>query len=418
LIPRKGERTIQTIQDLGLHGEIEVPEESAKKRFIYFDGSVQKLPASLIEVFTSPIFKGVLREIIAEPFRKRRYSCEADESIHDFIVRRFGENVASRLIDPLVAGIYAGDSKKLSVKSCFADLANMEKNNGSILRAVFSKSKSQADPLKELELWKALAPLPMYSFKNGISTLSNALSRKIIDSGVNVQLRTSLQDVAVSSSQVCVNYTNENSQLVNESFDHVIFAVSSKAAAKIMHKEPLLDEIRAELEKIKLASLYVVNVAYSKKVLPSSGFGFLVPSAYKDELPILGVTYDSETFPNQSMPSDSCTRLTVMIGGDRSPELLSMSKDALKSLVTLSLSKSLGINDEPEFMHVMLAEDCIAQYCVGHESRLRRIQSHLLNSRLNDRISLIGSSLSGVSVNSCISEAHQTISKLSNSVLA
>lgn len=59
-----------------------------------------------------------------------------DESVHSFFARKFGAKTANELVPAIVAGIFAGDPKLLSVRSCFPDLVGMEaEGNGSVGRA-------------------------------------------------------------------------------------------------------------------------------------------------------------------------------------------------------------------------------------------------------------------------------------------
>ena len=58
-----------------------------------------------------------------------------DESIGAFVRRRFGQEAADYLADPLLAGIHAGDVDALSVRTLFPRLVEAERQSGSVLRA-------------------------------------------------------------------------------------------------------------------------------------------------------------------------------------------------------------------------------------------------------------------------------------------
>ena len=58
--------------------------------------------------------------------------------IHEFFLPCFLQ-VANLLIDPMVRGIYAGNVKQLSVKSCFRALYDLEQNHGSIVKGMFKQ---------------------------------------------------------------------------------------------------------------------------------------------------------------------------------------------------------------------------------------------------------------------------------------
>ncbi len=71
--------------------------------------------------------------LLLEPFAP---AVEADESIADFVRRRFGREFLDYLIDPLVGGLYAGDPEHLSVAAVLPQLKGLERRHGSILRGV------------------------------------------------------------------------------------------------------------------------------------------------------------------------------------------------------------------------------------------------------------------------------------------
>ncbi|NWU03874.1 PPOX oxidase, partial [Urocynchramus pylzowi] len=56
-----------------------------------------------------------------------------DESAHAFARRRFGPEVAEVAVDSLCRGVFAGDSRALSVRSCFPALFQAERQRGSVL---------------------------------------------------------------------------------------------------------------------------------------------------------------------------------------------------------------------------------------------------------------------------------------------
>ncbi len=50
---------------------------------------------------------------IISAFRTKAKKCD-DDSVYDFVNRRFGSDIANFAIDPLVRGICAGDAKQIS----------------------------------------------------------------------------------------------------------------------------------------------------------------------------------------------------------------------------------------------------------------------------------------------------------------
>lgn len=110
-------------------------------------GGVARLPSSLWGAIMTPLLSpwGKLRAL-AEPLipaapresggtgggggGRRR---PPPESVHAFATRRFGAEVADRVVDAGVAGIYSASSKVLAVEHALPSLAEAERRSGSVL---------------------------------------------------------------------------------------------------------------------------------------------------------------------------------------------------------------------------------------------------------------------------------------------
>jgi oxygen-dependent protoporphyrinogen oxidase len=78
----------------------------------------------------------------------------------------------------------------------------------------------------------------------------------------------------------------------------------------------------------------------------------------------------------------------------------------------------LGVTALPIDSHVSIHKNCIAQYTVGHYKRLETMQSALLkNPGIGRRLSLVGSSYTGVGVNDCILSARRVASGIAKDPL-
>merc|ERR1712015_344348 len=87
--------------------------------------------------FTESLAKVLVRESL------RKYPRVEDESVHDFIAKHFGSDLANYVIDPLCRGIYAGDSRLLSAKSCFGVPFEVAARHGSVVRGVVKGAGSR-----------------------------------------------------------------------------------------------------------------------------------------------------------------------------------------------------------------------------------------------------------------------------------
>lgn len=74
----------------------------------------------------------VVGRVIREPFVRR--TTKEDESIYDWSMRRLGPYLTEFGLDPMISGIYAGDIKKLSMRSCLPKFWKWEQEHGSVIR--------------------------------------------------------------------------------------------------------------------------------------------------------------------------------------------------------------------------------------------------------------------------------------------
>lgn len=150
-----------------------------------------------------------------------------------------------------------------------------------------------------------------------------------------------------------------------------------------------------------------VNLFYpNPKLLPVSGFGYLIPQSVPFEQNperALGVIFDSDAVAGQD--SAQGTKLTVMLGGhwwngwSAYPDTHEGAELA-KSVI----QRQLGIAEEPVACHVNLHRDCIPQYTIGYEDRLREFAQGV-RDEFRGRLRVVGNQFSGVGVNDCIKSA-------------
>ncbi len=106
-------------------------------------------------------------KILSEPLRKTRPPGE-EESIANFVRRKFGHEILEYLVAPFVSGVYAGDPEKLSLRAAFPTLEEWEREYGSILRGAMKSRGNQGSALGSAPgLAKDKGPPPLCSFRGG-----------------------------------------------------------------------------------------------------------------------------------------------------------------------------------------------------------------------------------------------------------
>lgn len=381
-----GESTLHLIESLNLQDQVITPDSAAKRRYLWMDHHLQPLPNNLISMFTSPLMRGLLPSLWKDLRTSR--SSEEDEDIHSFFTRRFGEHIANQFIDPLVTGIYAGDPKKLSIKSCFPLWHTWEQQSGSVLWGWLKSRKSRKNSSAFV---RSLSKAPFFSLKNGMETLPQELEKHL--SGC-IHKDSEVVSMNFASDFIGVD-TADGRQW---EADHVYSTLPARALANLL--KPHRPEIYEQLNNIPSASTAIVSLGYNQQVLNERGFGYLIPSHAQQE--ILGMIWDSSIFPQQNKSSNE-TRLTVMLGGMLQPEVCQLSDSEIVVKALSAGAKHLGIGVLPEAMHVSRATEAIPQYFVGHSRTVERVEEAV--SKLSSRLTCLGSAFHGVSVNDSIARS-------------
>lgn len=158
----------------------------------------------------------------------------------------------------------------------------------------------------------------------------------------------------------------------------------------------------------------VVNLFYRDPfVIPEPGFGYLIPRSISFEQNpecALGVVYDSYSTVGQDTATGS--KLTVMMGGHWWDGYDSYPTEAEGiAMASAVLKRHLKIDAVPERAVATLQRDCIPQYYVGHESRLKKTHQELMNG-FGGRLSVAGSFVDGVGLNDCARNARDVVVKL------
>ncbi|XP_011405872.1 PREDICTED: protoporphyrinogen oxidase-like [Amphimedon queenslandica] len=411
-----GKTALAMMSELGLESKV-IPikrgHKAAQRRLIYTNRhKLVELPSNVSWLFKTkpPFTKPLLAAVAKEPFIKAEPEGR-DESVHQFISRRFGAEVAHWLINPMCRGIFAGDSKRLSLKSCFPLLHGYEQKHGSIIKGMLRGSDEKCDAdSNELVIKSKEEKWMIYTLENGLQTLTDTLKTEAERLGVLIRTNTPATSISFGANNKAIIKTN--GQEYNA--DHVIATISAQQLAKILPTNQ--SKLCSSLSSIPLVDVAVVNVEFEGGAVPKQwreAFGYLVPSHQKSD--ILGTVFDSATFPElnrkEAIPT---TRLTVMMGGEWFQELFgdpeTIRSSTLSDIALKSLHTQLGISSDPLDCIATIQKSCIPQYTVGHSQRL-----DVINDCIKDLpISLLGASYNGVSVNDCIANSLLEVKKILN----
>lgn len=420
------------------------------------------LVANAWSLVTQPVFDGVLWAGATEFWKDARDPSVQDESVGDFFARRFSSKLVDRLLSAIMHGIYAGDVYKLSAKSLFPGPWRDEAQHGSVNLGMMKAgneglemTKREADFLQEMKgfawdplLKQTLSDNSVFTFKDGMGMLTDRLYSKLFETGrVDFKFGTPVSSVsqAEGNTGVQLSFGEANH---TRTHSHVVSALSPQHLNKVTTQQSQRSQLVPEIPSVTVMS---INLYFRSPDLHDPGFGYLIPRATPFENNperALGVIFDNCYSPSPAevaevvsqnvnmeelekmrssdaliningfnwynMPEkphtqdrvpERGTKLTVMFGGhwwDGWPafpdekEGLAMAKSLLK--------RHLNITEEPEAWQVNLSNDCIPQYTVGHEQRLKQAHNNIWRE-FKGRLRVAGNWMSGVGVNDCLRSA-------------
>ncbi|MDR3459172.1 MAG: protoporphyrinogen oxidase [Verrucomicrobiae bacterium] len=340
----------QLIRDAGLAARKLATDPQAEARYVVRYGRPIEMPGTPPGFFTTPLFTTRAKfAVLREPFIKPRRD-GVEESIAQFVVRRFNQEFLDHAIDALVAGIYAGDPHQLSLPHAFPKLKALEDNYGSMIKGQIFGAR---DRKKSGEVAKDRAP--KFSFDEGLQVLTDTLAAHLGDS---LKLNTPVTALMRTDAGWRVTAAGEAQE-----FGTVLYCGTAYRLAELKIEAPAALDLSAFSEIIYPPVTSVVLGFRREDVThPCGGFGMLIPKI--EGFKILGTIFSSALFPNRA-PAGHIT-LTSYIGGARYPELALLPADQVVELVLADLRRLLGVKGNPVFTHTKVWPRAIPQYNVGY----------------------------------------------------
>ncbi len=386
---------IQTLcEDTGISDQKLYANEAANNRYILRNGVLHALPMSPAKLLRTRLWSGRAKlRILKEPFVGR---ATREESIAEFVERRLGRELLDYAINPFVAGVFAGDPSRLSVRAAFPKLYALEEKYGSLIKGQIRGARERR---RRGDIAKDRARL--ISFTDGMETLPRALARAL---GDRVMTRSDVESIAPVGGEFHVTGHRENKPFTL-TCGQLIFAVPSYVASRWVR--PLDDNLASRLDAIDYPPVAEIYLGYRRDQMGREldGFGFLVPE--KEKRSILGTIWSSVLFPNRA-PEDHVA-LTTFVGGSRQPELAMRSDEPLINLVHAELRAIMGMSGDPVFVRVSRWDRAIPQYALGHldvMSAIERFESRYPGMMLS------GNYRGGISVGDCVIQSRAVADRI------
>lgn len=367
-----------------------------KKTYILHKGRLEPIPPGM-QLFIPTRLKsfagtrlvsraGKVRAMV-EPFIPVRESDE-DETISDFVTRRFGREVLDTIGAPLMAGVY-GDTYELSMKATFPQFLKMEREKGSVLRAVRKAAPAQGTTGSAFQ-----------TVTTGLVSVVEALV-KATNGGVRYLTGVGVTGIARQNG----GYTVELSNGEQVGADAVVITTPAYTAADLVERH--VPEVAAELRSIDYLSVVVAALAYNRADVdhPLDATGFLAPKA--EPLEITASTWVSSKW-SHAAPEDKVL-LRGYLGRDGGKDWTAESDEAIIAAVRRSLEQVMGLQAEPIITRVFRWARSRPRYKIGHLERVARIERGLERA---PGLYLAGAAYRGAGLPDCVRDGQVTAERI------
>ncbi len=329
--------TLDLIRKVGLEDRLLATNEEHKGTYIYSRGRLHRLPEGVMLMVPTMLMPLVRSRLISLPGKVRmgleafipRKRADSDESLASFVARRLGRECLEKIAEPLVAGIHTADPEDMSVKAVFPRFLEMEKESGSLVRAM-ARAVKKAPVRGDAHLTYFM------SLREGMQQLVDGC----VDFVGKERVRTSCEVARVRKTAQGYELAAGPERMV---FDAVVLATPAYATQRLLggSAQPLSDL----LSTIVWTSTATVSLAFAESAAPGPlpGFGFIVPRV--EGRRINAATWSSLKWSFRA----PAHRLLIrsFVGGSRREELVSYEDKDLVAVVLEELREIAGIAGKP-----------------------------------------------------------------------
>lgn len=387
----------QLIADLKIESSVVIPHNTARDRFIAVrmpreTGRLKliSVPRSTIELLTSPLLTtGEKLRILKEPWSVKSLSDDVD--VWSFFAGRCGSAFATEVISTMLSGIWAADTKKLSLRSALPQLWKVAEQGRSILTAGFSKEHDRDNRTIRHKS-------RIISCRGGLRDLIEALSSQF--SADELRVHSTVERLSENTDGVRISL-----QDAEIDGDAVVVTTAANNTANLL--AALDPQLALSLQTIPYAPLGIIHLAVPYSATSSvTGFGFLSsPSA---QLITRGVIFNSALF--QARAPKEMHLLTAFVGGGPAPDAADVTNEIVCNTAVDEIVSLLGLTARPIVLSQSYLPRAIPNYALGHHKIVGAVEQF---SKQHPRIQVLGNWLRGISVPDRVEEASALALKLS-----
>ncbi|WP_049928316.1 protoporphyrinogen oxidase [Halopiger goleimassiliensis] len=302
------------VTDLGLEDRLRTGDDD-QPIYIYHDESLHVAPLSVREALTTDLLslRGKLR-ILLEPLYGPP---KPDETVDEYLTRKFGRQAARRYLGPLYSGLYGTHPDDMLVEYSLGRALEKAGIDRSVLLWVARKLLSGRE-----------TP-PIVTFEDGLGELSTALYEAHSDA---VRLETPVESIHETDDGYELR-TPEDSERVDE----VVLTTPAETCAD------LLEPVDADLESVLRRFTYnPIGMVYLDSGFDGEGIGTLVPPG--SDVRISGLTWNASFLGRERL-------YTCYVDPGTYPEMESSTDEELGDVAAAEFERITGASATPIHVH-------------------------------------------------------------------
>ena len=310
------------VDELGLNEQLRIGDDD-QPLYIYHNDALRVAPLSAREAVTTSLLSplGKLR-ILAEPLTA---PAKPDETVDEFLVRRFGKQAARRYMGPLYSGLYGTDPREMLHEYSLGRALDNAGVGRSLLWWVAKR------------VVEGRAAPPICTFDDGLGTLTDALYEAHSDV---IDLDTAAVEIRGHNGSVDVD-ADGGFEIVtdagSETVDEVVVTTPAPTSAKLV--EPLDTDLAATLERFRYNQITMV---FLDSDFDREGIGALVPP--DGDLPISGTTWNASFLDRDRL-------FTCYVDPNSDPELPNRTDEDVGELAADAFEELTGAAATPIGVH-------------------------------------------------------------------
>ena len=381
---------LELCDQLGLGSLLVSPASSSA--YVLINGVLRKLPKGLVLGVPTKLLP-LIRSRVVSPFAALRAGFDRflpddwpgdDESVGGLIRRRMGDQIADRLVDPLIGSINAGDTDHLDAALAAPQLETAARRHRSLISGLKEQTKKPAGTSAPVFLGLEL----------GMGQLIETLVRSLGEA--DIRTGTPVTGINKNSDNLVVR-----TQQTSIECDAVILATPAHQAALLLAE---CQTAADRLSSIEHASVAMVTLGFRRADVghPLDGSGMLIPRG--EGLLTTAVSWGSSKWPHWADTGHAIFRVSAGRAGDT--RALALEDDELVEELLTEVANILDINGDLLEWRVSRWIDAFPQYAPAHDRLVAAIERDLRSEM--GGLFLAGAGYKGIGIPACIQQGNQS----------